>query len=209
MKRFFTFRIERIKKRKNYVKRKTTSFLAYSHERFHKFRLFYTTLGYKQFQNLFNNIQYFKKKAASLIASILELRLEFFLYRINFAPSKYFAKQFLSHNTFTVNNHVIKNKNYLLRVGDSVGVVAPRFHLIFNVLLSRFYNMKHFYKEIGSTNNFSVPVVFMNPAYTEVDYALLNAIIYRQPVSTDVFVPLYVELDPYNRSLPHIYNSYL
>lgn len=183
-KRFFTFRLERIRKRKHFKRRRKTSFLSYSHERFHKLRLFYTTLGYRQFQNLFKRLQYFKKNAASLIASVLELRLEFFLYRVNFAPSKYFAKQFLAHNTFTVNNKVISNKNYLLSVGDVVGVVSSRFALIFNLLLSRFYSMKRLQYSLKKTNptNMSLPVIFLNPGFSEVDYSLLRATIYRNPV---------------------------
>ena len=41
------------------------------------------------------------------------------------------------------------------------------------------------------------------------DYCLLNAIIFKKPKITDVFVPNYLELDPLNRNLAHIYNSYL
>lgn len=210
-KRFYTFRIERgfVKKKfKNGKKKKRSNFLTYSHERFHKFRLFYTTLGYRQFQQLFINIKHFKKYASSLIISILEFRSEFFLYRLNFAPSKYFAKQMITRGSFAVNNCVFTNKNFKFKLGDTVSVVSKSFNLIFTAFLNRLQNMQSLSTRSKDLTP-CIPLFFSAPTYVEVDYSLLLITIFRKPKVSDIFVPNYVELDPLNRNLTHIYNSYL
>lgn len=210
-KRFYTFRIERgfIKKKfKNGQKKKRSNFLTYSHERFHKFRLFYTTLGYRQFQQLFLGLKHFKKYTSSVITTILEFRSEFFLYRMNFAPSKYFAKQMISRGSFSANGVVFTNKNFRFKLGDTVRVTNSSFNLVFSTILSRLQNIQGL---ATKTSNLTpcVPLFFSTPSYVEVDYSLLAITIFKKTTISDVFVPNYIELDPLNRNLTHIYNSYL
>jgi len=207
-KRFHIFRLERIFKQKKQKRKKVKTFLEYSHSRFHKFRLYYTTLGYRQFQNIFSKLQHFKKNASQLTLCLLELRLEYFLYRINFAPSKYFAKQMLSHGAFLVNGVPVFNKNFQLRVGDTLTVSESKFNLIFGVLYNRLNNMKRYPHKL-SKSDCLLPIIFNTPDYCEADYSLLSVSILRNPHPFEVFVPEYIELDTNNRNLHHIYNSYL
>lgn len=125
--RFHIFRLEKGFKQKNVKRKKVKTFLDYSHLRFHKFRLHYTTLGYKQFQQLFSYLQHFKKNIVGNVIATLELRLEYFLYRINFAPSKYFSRQYIKHGSFLVNNRIIYNRNYILKEHDVVSVDYNKF----------------------------------------------------------------------------------
>jgi ribosomal protein S4 len=211
-KRFYTFRLERGFIRKNSKAghtAKRVNFLSYSHERFHKFRLFYTTLGYRQFQQLFLKLKHFKKYAAAVIISILEFRAEFFLYRLNFAPSKYFAKQMIARGAFAANGHVFTNKNFRFSIGDAITVTDSSFNLIFDSILNRVRSIRGLSIKSSTKLTPSIPLFFNNPGYVEMDYCLLNAIIFKKPKITDVFVPNYLELDPLNRNLAHIYNSYL
>jgi ribosomal protein S4 len=207
--RFFRLRRKHSRRAVQNRRRKVENFLKYSHKRFHKFRLFYTTLSYKQFQVLFNKFQFFKKNAAGWLICILELRLEFFLYRINFAPSKYFAKQLILHQGVLINGRIVKNKNYQVKKKDILNISARHFQLVFNSLLnriifSRFSSLRR--KEgLGS----KLPLIFSNPDYLEVDYCLLMVSIIRLPFNWEIFVPRAVELDIKNKNLGYIYNSYL
>lgn len=72
-----------------------TKFIMYSHARVNKFRLFFTTSTQKQFQQLCLQNTFLKKNNLFTFLFFLETRLEFALYRNNFVPSKYFARQLL------------------------------------------------------------------------------------------------------------------
>lgn len=142
--------------------------------------------------------------------AILEFRAEFFLYRLNFAPSKYFAKQMISRGSFAANGHVFTNKNFRFKQGDTISVTNNSFDLIFNSLLNRLQSIRGLSYRISNNAVMpSVPIFFSAPRYVEVDYSLLTATIFTKPKITDIFVPNYIELDPLNRNLAHIYNSYL
>jgi len=52
--------------------------------------------------------------------ALLEMRLDAFIYRSNFAPTVYSAKQFVSHKYFTVNGKIVNCGSCILKVGDVV-----------------------------------------------------------------------------------------
>lgn len=210
-KRFHLFRVERVFRAKRSKRRKVKTLLEYSHSRFHKFRLFYTTLGYRQFQSIFKGFLSFKKNSLSSILAMLELRLEFFLYRVNFAPSKYFAKQLLKHRGVFVNGISVCNKNHTLSVSDVVFFSDDKFYLVYNTLLSRLrsVNNRSYLSEGSFGGSSKTPVIFSHPDYCEIDFSLLSATIIRLPRPCDVFVPNNIELDALNVNMHHIYNSYL
>ncbi len=99
----------------NTLKRKRSNFFTYRKFRFNQLRLFYTTCNQRQFKNLYNNYNYIKKGVLDHFLLSLEGRLEFFLFRTNFFPSKYFIRQYLSHHGVLVNGYKVYNKNYLLK----------------------------------------------------------------------------------------------
>lgn len=69
--------------------------------------------------------------------------------------------------------------------------------------------MKRYQFGLGSNSYSTLPFLFTQPDYVEVDYALLSATILRFPRVQELFVPNHIELDLQNRNLYHIYNSYL
>lgn len=180
--------------------------IDYSHERFHKFRLYYSTLGYRQFQQLFLKLRYYHKNSISSLIGFLEFRLEFFLYRINFVPSKYFAKQLLQKRAFAINNRSMVNKNYLMSINDVLTVNRFFFSTIYENILTRFRIFRQTALKYSSN---TTPILFDNPSYTEIDYSLLLVHIIRKPKPSEVFVPNGVELDSHSRDPSRIYNSYL
>ena len=97
------------------IRRKKVNFFTYRKFRFNQLRLFYTTCNQHQFKRLYNNYNYIKKSVLDHFLLSLEGRLEFFLYRINFFPSKYFIRQFLHHHGVLVNGYLVRDKNYILK----------------------------------------------------------------------------------------------
>lgn len=69
--------------------------------------------------------------------------------------------------------------------------------------------MKRYQFGLGVNSYSTSPLLFTQPDYVEVDYALLSANILRFPRLQELFVPNHIELDLQNRNLYHIYNSYL
>jgi small subunit ribosomal protein S4 len=57
----------------------------------------------------------------NLLAS-LERRLDNFVYRLGFAPSRASARQLVRHRHFTVNNNVVDIPSYTLKPGDVIKV---------------------------------------------------------------------------------------
>ena len=119
---FYTLDTPKVQHRTKRVK-----FIMYSHSRVNKFRLFFTTSTQKQFQQLCLQNNYLKKNNLFTFLFFLETRLEFVLYRNNFVPSKYFARQLLKlHGVLLQPKGVLcKKRNVNLKIFDSV--VFPNF----------------------------------------------------------------------------------
>ena len=63
---------------------------------------------------------------------LLEGRLEFFLFRINFAPSVYFARQLIKSKGILVNGKEVLSRNYILKPLDIVSVSDKQFSVVYN-----------------------------------------------------------------------------
>lgn len=186
----FYYRIVEPKKIKRRFKR--WSFLEYSHNRVTKFRLYYTTSTQHQFNKLLNSFNTLKKNVMSHFIMQLEGRLEFFLYRINFAPTKYFARQLIRNNGISVNNTIITSRNFVLKPLDFIFVLENQFSSVFNFLLNKIKAKK---------------LILINPSYTEVDYVVLGATFIKKPIASDLMLPLSLENDFSNRKVHYIYNK--
>jgi len=116
----------------------------------------------------------------------------------------------INRGSFAANGRVFTNKNFRFKLGDTISVTNNSFTLIFNSFLNRLHSIRGLsFRASRNKLTSSVPIFFSAPSYVEVDYALLIATIFKKPRVTDIFVPNYIELDPLNRNLSHIYNSYL
>lgn len=198
-KKFHIYMLERPKPTKGV---KLSKYLMYSSARVNKFRLYYTTLGYKQFQNLFLLKNIIKKNTISSMILLLESRLEFFLYRINFVPTLYFSKQLIQSKGVIINKKLITNKNYKIKLFDFVSISNSMFSLVFNYLKFRVFN-----KRLLTFPKIS-KLIFNVPLYIEVDFVLLQAQLIKYPNINEIFLPMKIELDYKNRNLSYIYNRF-
>lgn len=94
----------------------------YSHNRVNKFRLFFTTSTQTQFQKLCLTNAFLTKNNLFTFLFFLETRMEFVLYRNNFVPSKYFARQLLKLHGVVIQPtaRLCKDRNRNLKRFDSI-----------------------------------------------------------------------------------------
>ena len=134
---FYTLDTPKVQHRTKRVK-----FIMYSHSRVNKFRLFFTTSTQKQFQQLCLQTNYLKKNNLFTFLFFLETRLEFVLYRNNFVPSKYFARQLLKlHGVLLQPKGILcKKRTVNLKMFDSLAFPDFIFARIFYILKFRLLN---------------------------------------------------------------------
>ena len=90
-------------------------------------RSFYGNLSEKQFKALILRSDLFNTKSKLSFISLLESRLDVFLYRAHLASTLNEAKQAISHKKITVNGINVRSKSYLLSPGDLVQMNVSRF----------------------------------------------------------------------------------
>lgn len=76
----------------------------------------------KQFRNTFNIASKMKGNTAENFAGLLEARLDIIVYRMNFAPTIFSARQLVSHCHVLVNGKKVNIPSQRLKVGDKVEV---------------------------------------------------------------------------------------
>ncbi len=82
----------------------------------------YGNISEKQFHNIFVQASKIKGDVSENFISLLELRLDCVIYRANFVPTVFAARQFVNHKHIKVNGAVINIPSYRLKIGDVVEV---------------------------------------------------------------------------------------
>jgi len=76
----------------------------------------------KQFRNYFKEAARRKGVTGENLLQLLECRLDNFVYRLGFAPSRKSARQLVRHRHFTVNDRIVDIPSFQLRPTDVVKV---------------------------------------------------------------------------------------
>lgn len=76
----------------------------------------------KQFHNYYAKAAKAKGVTGENLLAMLERRLDNFVYRLGFAPSRASARQLVRHRHFTVNNRIVDIPSYLVKPGDIIKV---------------------------------------------------------------------------------------
>ncbi len=119
-----------------------------------KVRKYYDIKEY-QFKTIFFKAKRLKGNTESNFAALLESRLASVVYRANFAPTVFSARQLVSHKHIAVNGKVINICSYVLKPGDVVSVVesAKKIPLI-NEALENMERDIPTYLELNSTDKY-------------------------------------------------------
>lgn len=186
----FYYRV--VESKQNFKRTKRWSFIQYSHNRLNKFRLYYSTSTQNQFSHLLTKFNTLKKNVISHFLMLLEGRLEFFLFRINFAPTTYFARQLIRNKGVSVNNKLVLSRNHILKPHECVSISSNQFNVVFSSIKRRLLSNK---------------ILLNVPIYSEVDFVLLNAMLIKYPSPQEIILPLSMEYDLNNRKLHYVYNK--
>jgi small subunit ribosomal protein S4 len=139
-----------------------------------KLRGYYGNITEKQFHKLYEEASRRRGDTAENMVGLLERRLDTVVYRLNFVPTPFAARQFVNHGHVRVNGKRVDIPSYLVREGDVVEVREK----------SRDLAMV-----LGAVQQPERDV----PDYLSVDYKALKGTLVRTPKLADVPYPVQME----------------
>ena len=139
-----------------------------------KLKSYYANMTEKQFRKAYETATKRKGDTAENLVGLLERRLDVVVYRMNLAHTMQQARQMVSHGHVQVNGRRVTIPSYLVREGDSVGVVER------------------------SKDKLMVQDALQNrerdvPEYIDMDEKALKATFVRTPKMSDVPYPVQME----------------
>jgi small subunit ribosomal protein S4 len=87
-----------------------------------RMKFYYGNISEKQFYNTFKLASKLKGDSSENFVALLETRLDATVYRANFAPTVFSARQLVSHKHILVNGSAVNIASYRLKVGDIIQV---------------------------------------------------------------------------------------
>jgi small subunit ribosomal protein S4 len=83
---------------------------------------YYGNITEKQFRRIYTEAARRKGDTGENLVALLESRLDAVVYRANFAPTVFAARQLVSHKHITVNGRKVNIASYQVKVGDVIEV---------------------------------------------------------------------------------------
>lgn len=87
-----------------------------------KLKKYYANMNETQFKNLFTKAKREKGDTAQNFVGMLERRLDAVIYRANFVPTFYAARQVINHKHIMVNGKTVNIASYMVKPGDVISV---------------------------------------------------------------------------------------
>jgi small subunit ribosomal protein S4 len=141
-----------------------------------KLKGYYGSIGEKQFRRYYKEAVRLKGDTGQNLIGVLERRLDAVVYRAQFVPTVFAARQFVNHKHVTVNGKVVNIPSYLVKEGDVIEVREKG---------------KTIPMVIEATQNPEREV----PEYIDVDHKAMKATFLRIPALEDV--PYAVQMEPH------------
>ncbi|HLD77116.1 MAG TPA: 30S ribosomal protein S4 [Rickettsiales bacterium] len=135
-----------------------------------RMKFYYGNISEKQFFNTFSLAYKMKGDNSENFIGLLESRLDVIVYRANFVPTIFAARQFVSHKHVLVNGKTVNIASYKLKVGDMISVRDKSKKL--NILLESQQKMERdvpSYLQLDK-DSFSIKLI-SQPSFAEVPYA--------------------------------------
>lgn len=139
-----------------------------------KLKGYYGNIGEKQFRRYFKEADRLRGDTGQNLVGLLERRLDAVIYRANFVPTVFAARQFVNHKHVFVNGKIVNIPSYQVQEGDVIEV-----------------------KEASRT----LPMVLQAqqqperevPDYVDVDAKAMKATFIRTPKLEDIPYPVQME----------------
>jgi small subunit ribosomal protein S4 len=87
-----------------------------------KLKGYYGNITERQFRRVYQEASRRRGDTAEAMVGLLERRLDIVVYRLNFVPTVFAARQFVNHGHVAVNGRRVTIPSYLVREGDVVEV---------------------------------------------------------------------------------------
>ncbi len=87
-----------------------------------KLKGYYGNISEKQFRTIFKEAANTKGDTSENLIGLLESRLDAVIYRLNFVPTVFSARQFVSHKHVKVNGQTVNIPSYRLKQGDVIQI---------------------------------------------------------------------------------------
>ena len=139
-----------------------------------KLKGYYGNIGEKQFRRYYAEAQRLRGDTGQNLVGLLERRLDAVIYRAQFVPTVFAARQFISHKHITVNGQVVNIPSYQVKEGDVIEIREKG---------------KNIPMVIEATQKPEREV----PEYIDVDVKALKATFLRTPKLEDVPYPVQME----------------
>lgn len=139
-----------------------------------KLKGYYGNIGEKQFRRYFKEADRLRGDTSQNLIGLLERRLDAVIYRANFVPTVFAARQFVNHKHVLVNGKIVNIPSYMVKEGDVIEVKEKSRTLPMVVQASQ--TPEH---EI--------------PDYIDVDVKAFKATFLRTPQLEDVPYPVQME----------------
>ena len=139
-----------------------------------KLRGYYGNISERQFRRLYQEASRLRGDTAENMIGLLERRLDMIIYRLNFVPTIFAARQFVNHGHVLVNGKRVNIPSFTVREGDAVEVREKS---------------KTMTMVLGAVQQPERDV----PDYLAVDYKDLKGTFVRTPKLADVPYPVQME----------------
>jgi small subunit ribosomal protein S4 len=139
-----------------------------------KLKGYYGNITERQFQRVYQEAVRRRGDTAENMVGLLERRLDTVVYRMNFVPTPFAARQFVNHGHVTVNGRRVTIPSYLVREGDVVEVRE---------------RSKNMALVLGTIQQPERDV----PDYLAVDFKAMKGQLVREPKLADVPYPVQME----------------
>jgi small subunit ribosomal protein S4 len=139
-----------------------------------KLRGYYANMSERQFRRIYQEASRLRGDTAENMIGLLERRLDIVIYRLNFVPTVFAARQFVNHGHVLVNGKRVTIPSYAVREGDAIEVREKA---------------KNMTLVLGATQQPERDV----PDYLSVDYKGLKGTFIRAPKLADVPYPVQME----------------
>ncbi len=87
-----------------------------------KLKGYYGNIGERQFRRYYQEASRLRGDTGQNLIGLLERRLDAVIYRANFVPTVFAARQFVNHKHVTVNGKIVNIPSYQVKEGDVIEV---------------------------------------------------------------------------------------
>jgi small subunit ribosomal protein S4 len=135
-----------------------------------RMKFYYGNISERQFFNTFTLASKSKGDVSENFVALLETRLDAVVYRANFVPTVFAARQFVNHKHVSVNGKTVNIPSYRVKIGDVIEVREKSRKLA--IVIDSIQKME---RDVPSymvldKDNFAAKLT-MKPSFAEVPYA--------------------------------------